>query len=519
MSKTKERGLAMKYCIAVFLAVIFAFGISVKAIPFDTTVNLITDTPNTTTNFISEGVAIVTSTNQTNFSGTFSFEPIPDTVGFLFAFGNIVSDDGSTSNLISGTQTVGSISYTGKTWDITFATTFPFSSVVSVTYFSTTNEIPYVGKFVDSDTGLTNSGTFQSALNNDNSSTTVMNFTSFDSQNGESIISFRTNATDFPTIGQSGTKIWFAGHENRTVAIGDWFGDFNETAVEVIDGAQLISLKGNAGSRVIIEPMVVQFSGNTIISVGSSGADHLINLGIGTGQGPLLLQSNDIWEVEGLGTSGRQIMSFDAVAAIFLSNNQQNVTLEGIFTRDSTNYALVDVAADGTSSNLSDYNNDAGFITNGVALNATNTFTGPNDFTGGLTVDGVVVDGNKEINITFNDSSNPFFTLTGAVAPTWTPIGSFIFSGTNEWGIPDDFSIVVQGADGDPSLNIRLFDVSNAQVISITNGYVGTTLEAITVGSMSNLPAAMTLFTLQFQRSGSGANNLDVYAAQLRRDK
>ena len=73
----------------------------------------------------------------------------------------------------------------------------------------------------------------------------------------------------------------------------------------------------------------------------------------------------------------------DLAGAGFLTNNQQNVTLEGIFTRDGTNYVLL--GSSGGWTNLSEYNNDSGFITGIAWGDVTGTLSAQTDLNTELT--------------------------------------------------------------------------------------------------------------------------------------
>ena len=199
---------------------------------------------------------------------------------------------------------------------------------------------------------------------------------------------------------------------------------------------------------------------------------------------------------------------------------------DGILKDDSTLFQMwqAEGTATGGQEIVSFATMDAqGFITNGALLNETNTWTGPNDFTAGLTVNNTNVAllgaANKEINITFSDPANPFFNKTAAITPTWTDVSSFYFSGTNEWGVPDDAVFLVSGADGDPALNFRIFDVDNALMIAQVTNFTGTATTGLVSTIMQNLPASAAHFIFQIQRAAGGANDANLFSIKLRRKK
>jgi hypothetical protein len=87
---------------------------------------------------------------------------------------------------------------------------------------------------------------------------------------------------------------------------------------------------------------------------------------------------------------------------------------------------------------------------------------------------------------------------------SWTTRAGFVFPGTDKLGSLSKINAIVWGnaGGGATGADIRIIDVTNAQVICSVLG-VGTSATTITdMGVLSNLPSGEALFAVQIRRLG-----------------
>lgn len=107
--------------------------------------------------------------------------------------------------------------------------------------------------------------------------------------------------------------------------------------------------------------------------------------------------------------------------------------------------------------------------------------------------------------------------LAFVFSTTYQRVFSFIFGGTNDWGILDQaLALTRQSQDGGGrSHDIRIQDVTNATTIAEVLGRTGAVTTIHDLGTISNLPAAQAVFELQIRRNGPSFT-LDFFTLSLR---
>jgi hypothetical protein len=105
-----------------------------------------------------------------------------------------------------------------------------------------------------------------------------------------------------------------------------------------------------------------------------------------------------------------------------------------------------------------------------------------------------------------------FPTQTTSTQGSWVSANQFIFEGTDVYGVGHlTFCNVIAGVEDATSGSYRLRDVTNNQTICevLASAVVFPTI--LSLGGLSNLPAAASIFELQFQRAaGSGVQTVAV---------
>jgi hypothetical protein len=116
-----------------------------------------------------------------------------------------------------------------------------------------------------------------------------------------------------------------------------------------------------------------------------------------------------------------------------------------------------------------------------------------------------------DVNVTFGDATNPYIETESG---TYITVGSFVFEGT-ECSSPTAAKWIIE-TTGDAQADVRLYDVTNSQVIAELTGQTasGPTIKASS--SLSNLPASDSVFQVQILKSaGAGGNKARIYGFGL----
>lgn len=95
----------------------------------------------------------------------------------------------------------------------------------------------------------------------------------------------------------------------------------------------------------------------------------------------------------------------------------------------------------------------------------------------------------------------PYLESAGAV---YTLISQFIFLGTTKLGTPTKIKSITWRNGGD-TVDIRIYDVTNSQIICEKTGIVDLVATVHDLGTLSNLPSGEAIFEIQHKANGSAA--------------
>lgn len=95
-------------------------------------------------------------------------------------------------------------------------------------------------------------------------------------------------------------------------------------------------------------------------------------------------------------------------------------------------------------------------------------------------------------------------TYKASSSTVYESVQDFIFPGTLAVGIPTVISAVVHKSGG-IAMDLRIFDITNSLTIAELTGIVDETPVIRIIDSVTNLPAARSLWTVQIRRDGGGA--------------
>ena len=87
---------------------------------------------------------------------------------------------------------------------------------------------------------------------------------------------------------------------------------------------------------------------------------------------------------------------------------------------------------------------------------------------------------------------------------TYTSQASIEFQGSTNVGIPQKVSIIGRGSSGSPAYSVRIYDITNAQVIAVITGLTNTTKSIINMGALSNVSPSNAIWEVQSKRDGAG---------------
>ena len=87
---------------------------------------------------------------------------------------------------------------------------------------------------------------------------------------------------------------------------------------------------------------------------------------------------------------------------------------------------------------------------------------------------------------------------------------AFEFKGELEVGSPSKITVVGNSSDGNPSMAIRIYDITNAQVIASITGFTTSVRGIINMGAIANVPPAGAIWEIQALRESGGAVALEL---------
>jgi hypothetical protein len=115
-----------------------------------------------------------------------------------------------------------------------------------------------------------------------------------------------------------------------------------------------------------------------------------------------------------------------------------------------------------------------------------------------------------EIHLQFGGNTDPWFEAKSA---TYVIAGRMAFKGTNVLGTPTSAKFVASTDTGGGSVDCRIYDVTNAQVIAEYTGITSTTFAIYTDSTLTNLPTGEALFEVQIR--DTAGQTAQITAASL----
>jgi hypothetical protein len=100
--------------------------------------------------------------------------------------------------------------------------------------------------------------------------------------------------------------------------------------------------------------------------------------------------------------------------------------------------------------------------------------------------------------------TTPYLATTST---SWTPMGSFIFDGTTLKGTPQKIEVIANN-QAVTQTDIRVYDVTNSNVICTYTGLTTGSQTIVDLGTLSNLPTGSAIFEVQLQTVGAGSGYL-----------
>lgn len=100
---------------------------------------------------------------------------------------------------------------------------------------------------------------------------------------------------------------------------------------------------------------------------------------------------------------------------------------------------------------------------------------------------------------------------------SWAFVTQFAFGGSADWGSPDQIlAISSQSKGGSRTHGVRIYDVTNGNVIASATGFTHQVLTLIDLGAVSNVPTDPAIWEVQVQKTGSGSMNISVENITMR---
>ena len=88
---------------------------------------------------------------------------------------------------------------------------------------------------------------------------------------------------------------------------------------------------------------------------------------------------------------------------------------------------------------------------------------------------------------------------------TWGVVGSFLFAGTDALGIPASIRVIAGVTTAD-EVGVRIYDLTNNNVIAEVRNQTGSYPSIINLGTISNLPTGAAVFELQVIRDAGNSS-------------
>jgi hypothetical protein len=118
-------------------------------------------------------------------------------------------------------------------------------------------------------------------------------------------------------------------------------------------------------------------------------------------------------------------------------------------------------------------------------------------------------DGIRDIDYIFTPEIN-------TTASSWTALNRFIFPGTDKLGTPTNFKCVYNVENASYPGDIRVYDATNSNRVSRSNGNIDTDYTILDIGGIQNLPTAESMFEVQMRvPTGGGLYLIYMYSLHI----
>ena len=107
----------------------------------------------------------------------------------------------------------------------------------------------------------------------------------------------------------------------------------------------------------------------------------------------------------------------------------------------------------------------------------------------------------KSIDIPIYGASSADY--RSSTATTYTSMCRFIFRGTNIYSIPTNIKVITWVSSTSYHSNVRLYDITNSQVIATSANITSTSNTIIDLGTISNVPASDAILEFQVMTSST----------------
>ena len=116
--------------------------------------------------------------------------------------------------------------------------------------------------------------------------------------------------------------------------------------------------------------------------------------------------------------------------------------------------------------------------------------------------------GRRVDTVAWAEGSNDYISKNLTVS--YVSQSAFEFKGILQVGSPSKITYVGNGSDGSPAHSVRIYDITNAQVIAEMTGSVNAVRGIIDMGAIANVPSTGAIWEVQAKRDGAGSVALEL---------
>jgi hypothetical protein len=120
----------------------------------------------------------------------------------------------------------------------------------------------------------------------------------------------------------------------------------------------------------------------------------------------------------------------------------------------------------------------------------------------------------NDISVSFATDSSGY--VSRNLAASYEIAATVYFRGTTVLGTPASIAVIKNAASASPAHSIRIYNVTNAQIIAELTGRTATGLVILNMGTLSNLPTGQAVFEIQVKRDAAGSVNFALHGVVIR---